>query len=599
MEPGDEARRAIERGWRVFPVKPMAKSPPLVKDWEHAASGSVDQITAWLTRYPGCNWGLACGPSDLTVIDVDHAHGGNNTLAKLQTDPATPIPPTLVATTQSGGLHLYYQGRTEKSSSGKLGPGIDTRSTGGYVVLPGSRTQTGEYRWKNSLAMAATPSWVRAKLQATVRPAAADTPPEGLVLDDPVAVSRASVYLATRASVESTAYEIACRVRDTGISRGLCLRLMWEHYAPRCKDPWDIKVLDTKIKNAYQYAQNQLGCESPSVIQGMFNPISSGGKPRPKGVSIQELLGMDIPPTRWIVEDLIAPGLIIIAGKPKIGKSWLLMQLSLAVSSGQDFLGKPTTRTDILYLALEDGPRRLQTRVKLMLNGSGPVSGIDFHTAWPRLDKGGLEALDEYLTEHPGVGLVLVDVWQKIRPLAKPRGASSYEIDYAEAARLKKIADKHDVALVLVHHTRKPGRVAALDQFDEISGSTGITGAADTNMVLARFRNVADAELHVTGRDIEEQKLALIRDAARSCWACIGSTDSIPANSTHQRIVDALDLLGPASPRVIAEQMQTDVSRVKKALFSLIERQLVEKTSHGVYQLFGSEKSNDNNIKHL
>ena len=219
----------------------------------------------------------------------------------------------------------------------------------------------------------------------------------------------------------------------------------------------------------------------------------------PETVTAADLMATELPPVRWGVRGVLPEGVTLLAGKPKLGKSWLALGLCVAVAAGGVALGtRQVEQGDVLYLALEDNRRRLQKRLGKMLCGPAP-EGLEIATAWPKLDEGGVEALGAWLGEHPEARLVAVDTLAKIRP--RTRGQNVYQDDYAALEELLPLAAEHEVAIVVVHHTRK---MAAADPLDEISGSTGLTGGVDGVLVLKRDRGKADAVLHVDGRDIEE-----------------------------------------------------------------------------------------------
>src|SRR5260221_10704646 len=198
--------------------------------------------------------------------------------------------------------------------------------------------------------------------------------------------------------------------------------------------------------------------------------------------TLEALMREELAPLQEIVPGLIVAGLTLLASKIKIGKSWLAYALALAIASGGRVLGTPVEQGEVLYLALEDGKRRLQSRARTLLGGDAVATGLTFATEWERftLAAGGLAHLDRWLREHPRARAVIVDVWAKVSP-PRTRGGDAYAEDYLPMSPLKAIADGHSVALVVIHHTRKTG---AENVFDEINGTTGLGGAADTPLIL-------------------------------------------------------------------------------------------------------------------
>lgn len=278
--------------------------------------------------------------------------------------------------------------------------------------------------------------------------------------------------------------------------------------------------------------------------------------------SADELLSMDLPEPRCAIRGIIPDGLSLLCGKPKLGKSWLALNFGIAVSTGGVALG--TIKVDqgtVLYLGLEDTKRRLKTRLEKMHAKQGDL-GADLHFArsWKRMDKGGLADLDKWIESHPNTRLVIVDTWVRFRP-AKIRGADSYEEDYRAAADLKAVADKHGAAILGIHHCRK---ALAEDPQDEISGTLGLSGAADAIVVVRRTRGRQDATLFCTGRDIEEQELALRWDAEYCLWSILGQADEYRLSSDRAAVLRVLREAGrPMTPAEIAPLLEKTENAVK------------------------------------
>lgn len=212
----------------------------------------------------------------------------------------------------------------------------------------------------------------------------------------------------------------------------------------------------------------------------------------------EKLFYEPIESTPQVVSGLIPSGLTVIAGTQKCGKSWLILDLCLSVSKGEPFLGIPTEPIDILYMALEDTPERIQKRMYKITDDVSPR--LRFTTSSKTLSSGLIGELNEYMRNFPETKMIVIDTFMMVR---LGGGEGTYANDYADASKLKKFADAYKIAIVLVHHVRK---MRANDIFEMISGTNGITGAADTIMVLDRSDpHSKSADLHMKGRDIEVQ----------------------------------------------------------------------------------------------
>lgn len=243
--------------------------------------------------------------------------------------------------------------------------------------------------------------------------------------------------------------------------------------------------------------------------------------------SAAELGEMLLPPLRYIVEGMLPMGMGVLVAKPKIGKSWMVLDLCLAAARGEPFLGSPTSPHGALYLALEDGKSRMQTRLRKLTAGRPLPENLHIQFTAPRLDEGLLDELGAFLDEHPDVHLVCIDTLSKIKPKGKPF-ENAYDADYAYMGRLKQFADSRGICVLLVHHTRKSKSLD--DSFDNINGSTGIMGAADFTVVLdKRSRMDDEASFILTGRDIEQQERVIRFEKASCRWVMQGTAAELAA----------------------------------------------------------------------
>jgi hypothetical protein len=270
---------------------------------------------------------------------------------------------------------------------------------------------------------------------------------------------------------------------------------------------------------------------------------------------------------RWAVPHLLPEGVSVLAGAPKLGKSWLALDVALSVPLGGMALGKLKVEPGLcLYLALEDTDRRLQQRLDtLMPNGDAP-EGLHIATTWPTLPEGGMAHLRQWLTDHPDARLVVIDTLAKIRgPVFGMQ--NQYAADYEAISQIKKISDEFGIAFLVIHHTRK---MAAEDPLDMVSGTNGITGAADTILVLRREIGRHDATLYVRGRDVAEADHALAFDPVSCAWTFLGDADTYRMSQERADIVKLLaDAPEPLRPKEIAEALGKNGGAVRRLLSSM------------------------------
>jgi hypothetical protein len=274
------------------------------------------------------------------------------------------------------------------------------------------------------------------------------------------------------------------------------------------------------------------------------------------------LMAAEFPEPRWAVPGIVAEGVNLLAGPPKIGKSWMSLGLALSVASGTRALDMIKVEAGpVLYLALEDTSRRLQARIGKLL-GDMPAPGkLTVATACPTLPQGGDSVIAAWLDQIPHARMVILDVFAKMRG-TPPAGMNAYDADYAAVSRAKRLADHYGVALVLVHHVRK---MASDDFLSEVSGTNGIAGAADGVLVLKRGRNQADAVLNVTGRDIDEAEYALTFHSSSGSWQLLdGPASDHTRHENRTAILQYLRAHPESRPKGIAEAIGLEHQQVKK-----------------------------------
>lgn len=311
------------------------------------------------------------------------------------------------------------------------------------------------------------------------------------------------------------------------------------------------------------------------------------------------LMRQNFPPLEYVVDGVIPEGLSLLVAAPKIGKSWMVLGLALAASNGGYAFGHiQVARRPVLYLALEDGQRRLQSRLK-ELGASKPSPLLNFITRAP---KGSiLGVLGEFMArEHSAPPVVILDTLGKAMPPALG-GESAYERDYRVAGALKGITDEcPGSSVIVVHHTRKAD---GADFIDAVSGTQGLAGAADTILLLKRDRQNKDATLQVTSRDAAEGEYALHMEGAGS-WELTGAslTEAARAAQTARTTDGVGDRMGEliakvnqypegVTPKDLATMLHMEDSQVGMYLKRAHDSERIDRPKRGLYTPVTSVRS--------
>ena len=250
-------------------------------------------------------------------------------------------------------------------------------------------------------------------------------------------------------------------------------------------------------------------------------------------------------PVSFVVDDLLPQGLHLLAGAPKIGKSWLALWLCLCAAQGKPLWTFATRPCEVLYLCLEDSFQRIQSRLFDLTEDAPPT--LHFAVMSQQLHNGLVEQIEQFLKEHPQTKLIVIDTLQRIRTVGND--ANPYASDYRDLSVLKHIADTHGIAILLIHHLRKE---LADDVFSRISGTTAISGAVDSSFTLVEDkRGSGKATLYCTGRDIPYRELALEFDGEDHVWKLL-SDNCEQTEHPSERILFLLSELLRWQPEISA-----------------------------------------------
>jgi len=304
------------------------------------------------------------------------------------------------------------------------------------------------------------------------------------------------------------------------------------------------------------------------------------GQQKISGITAAALMEKVFPEPRWAIPGILPEGLNILAGKPKKGKSIFALNIGLSISLGGLALGKiPVEQGAVIYLALEDTERRLQGRLKQMMSYSDQApASLHLFTKWPRMGAGGLELLEAKISEILNIRLIIIDTLQKFRNPTKGN-ANIYVEDYETVTKIKDVADRMGVCILLIHHLRK---AESNDIFDTLSGSLGLTGGTDGNLVMESTKG--STTLHITGRDVEGIELAFELDTQTLSWRLLGERAEVKSTNDQQRIYDALkESAEDLTPKELSKMTGLKDFYVKKVLGKFVEDGSIKRTGHGKY----------------
>jgi hypothetical protein len=328
-------------------------------------------------------------------------------------------------------------------------------------------------------------------------------------------------------------------------------------------------------------------------------PVAAKGKkPRPTwrdfAISAPDLCDEKFPEVQYLVPGLIPEGVMLLVGRPKLGKSWLLLQIASAVAQGTITLisdsDTPPACGDVLHLSLEDGKQRLQRRMTKYFGAlrSNWPARMTIVPIWRRLDQGGIDDIRDWCRSVPNPTLVTIDTLKKIRPPAKAT-ETNYACDYEANEKLVELAHEFPgLAIIVAHHDRK---MEAEDPFDTISGTLGLTGGVDTIGLLKRSGQ--GITLHIQGRDLVdsvEKAVHLDRETCR--WVILGEAKDVQRSKEWRLVLDALRTAGLNGLTVKAIMDQTELrprNKVDLLLGRMVREGAIERRERGIYAVPGAD----------
>jgi hypothetical protein len=313
-------------------------------------------------------------------------------------------------------------------------------------------------------------------------------------------------------------------------------------------------------------------------------PIMLKSDDKVKLVTLQEILNMSIPPINWIVPDLLPEGLAIIGGRPKKGKSYFSLNLAISVGSGKrafNYFAVP--KLEVLYISYEDNYQRIQRRARIMLQSEEPpLVYFNEELKFPKLDDIGMKVIEDYLSEGK-IKLVIIDTLARAQkyPFSNK---NPYFDEYQFTSKLQVLGLKYHACILIVHHTSKPNP-KNIDVFDSYNGTTGISAAADTLLILDDKQG--KTVLHVTGRDIPSNTYDIEFNEELASWHIKGKTSQIETTAERKQILEVFgeDYSKVLSSSEVAESIGKKLPNTSKMLNSLVDEGILENPKFGKYKL--------------
>lgn len=499
-------------GFHVFPCHVGRKEPATVNGLNDATT-DVAHIDAWWTENPDYNVGCAPHMSGNSVLDADPPLG-MNTLAELEKAHGA-LPKTLVITTPRGGLHLWFDGIIP-STAQKLGPKLDTRGQGGYVLVPPSIIAAGEYKnnptggsyaVKDESDIAEIPAWIGARIVEARDRISAGTED----LDTPDAVRRVRATLERLVAAGDVAIEgsggddrtfrLCCEVLDLGVSNETAFDLIANIWNPRCNPPWTDEELRTKIENAGSYRQNEVGAyaiapaaETFAHIAEKFGGAGTSEPSRPRSkfypLDLSEQSTQEEP--EWIIPSLIpAKGAILVYGQKKSFKSFLVLDLALGIATGEETFGFQPKVGAVVYAVGEGQSNISRKHAPAWRIAKGRQDDFPFYVV-PRVPRVIMEEETKELVDairSRGIRPAVVVIDTMARAIGGLEENSAKDVGVFVAA-CDYIREQLGCAVIVVHHSGKDGARGS-------RGSNALEGAFDTVLEVKRHEKSMHVALFV------------------------------------------------------------------------------------------------------
>ncbi|MET4041865.1 hypothetical protein ABIC03_003556 [Bradyrhizobium sp. RT6a] len=590
MNPLETALSFANDGVPVFPCNPENKKPLTANGFKDATIDK-DKISAWWTKHPNAMIGVPTGAkSRVWVLDIDLKPGadGAASLAALESVHGK-LPVTKIVRTPSGGLHIYFNHVDGIGTRVNVEPAIDVRGEGGYVIAPGSIRSDGcFYELESDAKVTNAPEWLVKRVARPLLTLKRNVASSNSAYSSAAIVNELQKLVNTPSGrnnqLNVSSFAVGQFVGAGEISEGEAeQRLLGAAMANGYVGKDGQRDARATIRSGLEAGKRQPREIPPPTFSVIHEteqpkPRAANDNNRRKTIDGDTLLAKRFEKLHYVVPHYIVEGLTIVAGRPKLGKSWLVYDIAVAVATGGLAMGSiECEQGDVLYLALEDNERRAQGRLLTVAPPGASLRRLTMQFSAPQIDNGLLAEIDDWRLKSEKPRLVIVDVLAKVKPDQK-RTQSVYGADYEAVSPLQQYASEHRLAFIVVTHTRK---AEAEDDLETVSGTNGLTGAADSILVLKR--GTGGSTLSGRGRDIEEVETALQFEGG--LWRILGNAGDVARSNERNRIISAIKEGGKLKPSEIADKIGADAVNVRQLLGKMVTDGQVTKITNGVYSL--------------
>lgn len=581
----EAALHYADLGISIIPNYPNSKEP-IGEGWEARATTDKDQIRKWWTETPEANIGGKTGglSGGLVGIDLDEKNGqqGIEQFAEWEKQNKIKLPETPKVKTPHGGIHLYFKATSYVPSvgHGTWLQDVDTRGWTGQILLPPSIVDGERYEWVVSPEDAdfASESEYAAVsfLLDNVREADASKHSKAFTAPEKILDGERN----------NTLFRSACSMWAKGYSPEATYAAIHAENKAKCRPPLPDKEVDEIVSGVLKrYEQGK-------PIQWMStaaDEVKKKGEDKPDTStwdnfmprSLNEILTAETPEMIFPVKDLIPEGLTIISAAPKSGKSWMMLDLCKAIAEGSQFLKHDTTKGKCLYFDLENSDRGLKHRLTstnrdkdipdgIMIIDSDDIRRNMTGDRLPILGDGFEDILEKMIQKVDDLRFIIIDTLSLIMA-QKKRDETQYQYEYRNGSMLKRIADKHHLAIAVVHHNTKMRYDN--DDFANISGTYGLIGSSDLNMIIMKEeKGSALKTLAVTGRHTKETRLTMTFNTSNCSWEFLGEASGDSTGGEEQKALD--EYFNSDIRKAAIEICEKDLNGFKGKVSELVDQAL-------------------------